>query len=63
MTPDAPRAALSDGDYILVDGAAWFTVDNFSIRIARLDHDLCVSIYPLGQECDDPLTFCEVPLT
>ena len=30
---------LVDGDYVLAEGAAWFTVKGFSIRIHSTDED------------------------
>ncbi len=33
---------LRDGDYVLIDGAAWFTVGKFSIRIHQTDEGVVV---------------------
>jgi len=58
---------LSEGDYILTDRAAWFTVGSLSVRIraeatnyiASEESDrLIVSIYPLGREDDECLADC-----
>ena len=47
--------ALGDGDYRLIDAAAWFTVKGFSVRIASTDEGLAVDVYALGREGDAPL--------
>ena len=46
---------LVDGDYFLADDAAWFTVEDFSIRIKGTDGGVAVNIYKLGHEDDDPI--------
>ena len=35
---------LIDGDYVLTDGAAWFRVKNFSIRIQSTDEGVVVDL-------------------
>ena len=45
--------SLADGDYTLVEGAAWFTVKNFSIRIKATDEGVLADIYKRGCEDDD----------
>ena len=49
---DIPSAHLKDADYILDDGAAWFTVGKFSVRIQKTDEGVLVDIYPVGKEAD-----------
>ena len=46
---------LVDGDYLLADDAAWFTVKDFSVRIKGTDEGVVVDIYELGREDDDPI--------
>lgn len=41
---------LTDGDYVLVDGAAWFTVKNIAVRIHCTDEGVVVDMYPNGHE-------------
>jgi hypothetical protein len=43
---------LKDADYVLTEGAAWFTVKNFSIRIFSTDEGVVVDIYKKGSEMD-----------
>ena len=47
---------LTEGDYVLVDGAAWIAVKNLSIRIRSDNEQAIVEIYALGKEMDEPLT-------
>ncbi len=44
------QSYLIDGDYILVDEAAWLTVKNFSIRIHSTDEGVNADIYKNGHE-------------
>ena len=53
-----PTNEIPDGDYILKDGCAWFTVKGFSIRVAATDEGVACDIYPLGKEGDDALAAC-----
>jgi len=48
---------LKDDDYTLVEGAAWFTVKKFAIRIHATDEGVVVDIFkdPLEDGFDDPL--------
>ena len=46
---------LVDGDYLLADDAAWFTVKDFSVRIKGTDEGVVVDIYELGREDDAPI--------
>jgi len=41
---------LEDGDYELVDGAAWFAVRGFAVRIFSTDNGIDVRIYKNGAE-------------
>ena len=42
---------LTDGEYVLIDGRAWFTCGKISIRITTLlSGDVCVAAYDLGGE-------------
>ena len=60
---------LGDGDYTLVDGAAWLTVGPFSIRIRRWEgHEtgeigiplVDIRVYALGREEEDSIKELEV---
>ncbi len=44
---------LKDADFELIEGAAWFTVKNFSIRIHSTDEGVIVDVYAKGREMDD----------
>lgn len=46
---------LTDGDYVLVDGAAWVEVNGFAIRVHATDEGVVVDIYKSGAEMDEPL--------
>ena len=48
---------LSDTDYVLDPAAqsCWVTVDHFSVYIKRTDEGVAVDIYPLGDECAEPI--------
>ncbi len=46
------QTKLTEGDYILVDGRAWFTVHDLSVHIRAHDGMLSVAVYPLGNETD-----------
>lgn len=43
---------LIDGDYLLADDAAWFTVKDFSIRIRGTDEGVVVDVYVLNCELE-----------
>jgi hypothetical protein len=49
---------LPDGDYVLADGAAWFKVKNFSIRIQSTDEGVVVDLYPYLGEMEEPVASC-----
>ena len=46
---------LKDDDYTLTEGAAWFTVKGFSIRILSTDEGVVVDIYSEGEEMESPI--------
>ena len=46
---------IKDGDYVLTEGGAWFTVGGFSIRLHKTDEGVVVDIYKLGAETSSPL--------
>ena len=46
---------LVDGDYVLAEGAAWFTVKGFSIRIHSTDEGVVVDVYKAMEEMNDPV--------
>jgi hypothetical protein len=46
---------LTDQDYDLAEGAAWFGVKNFAIRIHQTDEGVVVDIYKSGKEMDGSL--------
>jgi hypothetical protein len=57
------KTCLSDGDYTLTDGCAWFEVEvfagkSFAIRIAKTDDGVAVDIYQDGREDEDALASC-----
>lgn len=43
---------LTDDDYTLVEGAAWFTVKGFSIRIHSTDEGVIADIFAKGHEME-----------
>jgi hypothetical protein len=49
FNPDTP---LIDSDYKLTEGAAWFTVKNFAIRIHSTDEGVIVDIFKNGDYND-----------
>ena len=47
---------LSDGDYILTDGKAWFTVGDKSVRIVNDEQGhLRIYVFETGNEMNDLL--------
>jgi hypothetical protein len=46
---------LKDGDYLLIEGAGWFTVKGFSVRVHMTDEGVIVDIYGQGKEMDSPI--------
>ena len=49
---------LADGDYNLVHGAAWLTVNNLSVRIHATDEGVVCDVYPKGYEMEDSIASC-----
>ena len=47
---------LEDGDYELVDGAAWLAVKGFSVRIFSRVNGIDVFIYKNGAEDEGPIS-------
>ena len=47
--------ALEDSDYRLTDGAGWFAVKGFAIRINSTDEGVVVDVYKNGAEMDTPI--------
>jgi hypothetical protein len=45
VNPDTP---LTDTDYVLTEGAAWFTVKGFAIRIHSTDEGVVVDVFKDG---------------
>ena len=57
------RNILHDDDYVLSDGAAWFTVPAgfgkaFAVRIHKTNEGVCVDIYPDRFEDEESLASC-----
>ena len=46
---------IRDEDHNLIEGAGWFSVKNFAIRIHATDEGVVVDVYASGKECDDPV--------
>lgn len=47
---------LVDGDYTLKDGAGWFTVNKFSVRIRAVDKtSVRIEVYHLNKESEGNL--------
>jgi len=49
ICPDTP---LTDSDYILTEGAGWFRVKNFAIRIHSTDEGVVVDVYKNNEYYD-----------
>ena len=45
VMPKKPTTDLIDNDYVLVEGAAWFDVDGFTIRIHSTDEGVVVDVF------------------
>ena len=46
---------LKDNDYVLVEGAGWFRVENLAVRIHKTDEGVVVDIYSNGLEMGGPV--------
>lgn len=55
MPNNDERIELKDADYVLAEGAAWFTVKGFSVRIHATDEGVAVDVYAEHQETSDPV--------
>ena len=53
---------LTDGDYVLADGAGWFEVGGFVVRVRGTPAALIVDVYKSGEEMEGALNslFVEV---
>ena len=49
------QLSLIDSDYVLAEGAAWFSVKDFSIRIHSTDEGVVVDIYKACEEMNEPI--------
>ena len=49
------RTMLPDADNILTENMAWFTVNQYSVRIFYSRGVLQVCAYPVEDECEEPL--------
>jgi hypothetical protein len=54
------HTVLKDGDYDLVEGKAWFTLNNLSIRIRSESEQAIVEVYPLHKEMDEPISVTSI---
>lgn len=60
-----PDSDDSNNEYVLRPGrtgTCWITVGKRSVHVVRRNGTLKVAIYPLGQECDEPLAQIETSL-
>lgn len=55
---DLMEVELEDGDYLLRDGTAWFTVGRFSVRIHSDSRGVECRVFPLGRESEIQLAEC-----
>ena len=57
--PGSDRQNIGDGDYNLVDGAAWFSIGGRSIRLRKVLHAgtwfIEAQCYRMGKEDEDPV--------
>lgn len=49
------KTLLPDADYTLIENMAWFTVNQYSVRIFHSHGVLQVCAYSVGDECEEPL--------
>lgn len=52
--------SLPDGDYTLTDGAAWFQIGRFAIRLRKTDEGVSCAIYEAGKEDENSLAEANV---
>ena len=55
---DSEKDKIGDGDYILTDGAGWFEVGGFAVRIKKDDEGVIVDVYKSGHEDEDSIVSC-----
>lgn len=46
---------LSEGDYVLVDEAAWLTIKGFAVWVRSTDEGIVIDVFKNGSEMDDPI--------
>lgn len=51
----APEQEIGDGDYVMKDGIAWFTLGEASVRLWMTEGEVGAKILPLGLELDEAL--------
>ena len=51
----APEQEIGDGDYVMKDGIAWFTLGEASVRLLMTEGEVGAKILPLGLELDEAL--------
>jgi hypothetical protein len=49
---------ITDADYILAEGAGWFEVKGFAVRLHSTDEGVAVDIYKNGSEDADSIASC-----
>tara|TARA_E500000318_G_scaffold263_1_gene333 strand:- start:238 stop:423 length:186 start_codon:yes stop_codon:yes gene_type:complete len=46
---------ILDKDYILKDNRAWLEVEDYSIRVAKINQGLSIKVFKNGEECTIPI--------
>ena len=49
---------ITDAVYLLAEGAGWFEVKDFAVRIHSTDEGVAVDIYKNGSEDEDSIASC-----
>lgn len=49
------KMQIPDGDHVLIEERAWFTVGPYSVRINKTDEGIAVDVYALGDEMGEAL--------
>ena len=49
---------LRDEEYVLIEGGAWFTIGNISVRLTNTDEGVVCDMYPLNNETSDSVASC-----
>lgn len=44
------EVSIPDGDYLLEDDAAWFSIGDMSVRLIRQEGELTITVYEKGEE-------------